>query len=276
MKKNKALVVLRITFGLVCWFLISKLYGIIIDPKLEGILPVTLRMIMAAMVIPYTLGLGVFLLVAGGISGAGFPYESEELKPGLRTIIKYFVIQTGLSFPVMVLASVVQTLAGIEPHSLTAADLFGHVWFYVVLLLIFNPVFEELLFRKLILNRLSCLGARGAVICSAVLFAMPHVYSQGLPQMFFTFAAGLVWAYITIKTGKLWPAIVLHALSNIYCAYIPMLITMIHPALSILFVMMTISLMLPLTIVFVTRQVNAEKNKALGASGNDRKCNLRA
>ena len=262
MKKNSALVVLRIMVGLVCWFLVSKLYGIIIDPKLEGLLPDALRMIMASMVIPYTLGLGAFLLVAGSISSVGFP-ESKELKPGFSTIIKYFVIQTGLSFPVMVLASIVQTLAGVEPHSLTAADLFGHVWFYVVLLLLFNPVFEELLFRKLILNRLSCLGAKGAVICSAVLFALPHVYSQGLPQMFFTFAAGLVWAYITIKTGKLWPAIVLHALSNIYCAYIPMLISMIHPALSILFVVMTISLMFPLTIVFITHQVNAEKNKAL-------------
>ena len=79
--------------------------------------------------------------------------------------------------------------------------------------------------------------------------------------MFFTFAAGLVWAYITIKTRNLWPAIVLHALSNIYCAYVPMLISMIHPALSILFVVMTISLMLPLTIVFVKQQVKAEKSQ---------------
>ena len=39
MKKNNALVVLRITVGLVCWFLIFKLYGIIIDPKLKGTLP---------------------------------------------------------------------------------------------------------------------------------------------------------------------------------------------------------------------------------------------
>ena len=177
MKKNNALVVLRITVGLVCWFLIFKLYGIIIDPKLKGTLPDILRMIMKSMVIPYTLGLGAFFLVAGGISSSGFP-KSEELKPGFSTIIKYFVIQTGLSFPVMFLASIVQKLAGVKPHSLTATDLLGHVWFYVVLLLLFNPFFEEFLFRKLILNRLSCLGANGAIICSAILFALPHVYSQ--------------------------------------------------------------------------------------------------
>lgn len=260
MKKNNVLVVLRITVGLICWFFVSKFYGIIIDPKLEGLLPDTLRMILAAMVIPYTLGLGAFWFVAGGIPKGGVP-EAEKVSPNVLTIAKYFVIQTGLSFPVMVLASIIQNLAGIESHSLTESDLFGHVWFYIVLLLFFNPVFEELLFRKLVLDRLSCLGVKGAVICSAVLFALPHIYSQGLPQMFFTFAAGSVWAYITIKTRNLWPAIVLHALSNIYCAYVPMLISMIHPALSILFVVMTISLMLPLTIVFVKQQVKAEKSQ---------------
>ena len=124
-----------------------------------------------------------------------------------------------------------------------------------------QQIFEELLFRKFILGKLSCLGMKGAIICSAVLFALPHIYSQGLGQMFYTFALGLVWGYITIKTGKLWPAIVLHSLSNIYCAYIPILAAMIHPALSVVFVMFTVSLMVPLTIVFIicdTRKAHAK------------------
>ena len=75
--------------------------------------------------------------------------------------------------------------------------------------------------------------------------------------MFFTFAAGLVWAYITIRTGKLWPAIVLHSLSNIYCAYIPMFTGMINPALSVLYVMITMIVMIPLTIVFIKRRRKA-------------------
>lgn len=256
MEKNKVLIVVRISLGLVCWFLIYKLYGAFVDPMLAGVLPETVRMILASMVVPYTLGIGAFYLVIKGIPSGSFQSgnDGSALNPGPATIAKYFVIQTGLSFPVMFILNAILTVAGVKLHSMTAEDLLGHVWFYIVLLLIFNPVFEELLFRKLILYRLSALGEKGAIIVSAVLFSLPHIYSQGIPQMFFTFAVGLVWAYVTVKTGKLWPAIVLHALSNLYCAYLPILITMINPALSILFVAVTLFAMVPLTIVFMVKK----------------------
>ena len=256
MNKDKVITVVRVALGLVCWFLIYKLYGAFIDPMLDGVLPSLIRMILASMVVPYTLGLGAFCLLTIGMHRESIDAHAN-LKPGIGTILKYFVIQTGLSFPVMFVINAVLTVAGIKSHALTADDLFGNFWFYIVLLLIFNPVFEELLFRKLVLSRLSLLGTKGAIICSAILFALPHVYSQGVAQMFFTFAAGLVWAYITVRTGKLWPAIVLHSLSNIYCAYIPLLVAKIHPALSVVFVMVTLSVMIPLTIVFIKKEARA-------------------
>lgn len=258
MNKNKVITVVRVAAGLVCWFLIYKLYGAFIDPMLEGILPSVIRMILARMVIPYTIGLGAFCLVTLGMHRERIDAHAD-LKPSIGTILKYFVIQTGLSFPVMVVVNTILTVAGVKSHALTADELFGNFWFYIVLLLIFNPIFEELLFRKMVLSRLSLLGTKGAIICSAVFFALPHVYSQGAAQMFFTFAAGLVWAYITIRTGKLWPAIVLHSLSNIYCAYIPLLVAKIHPALSVVFVMITMSVMIPLTIVFMRKEVRMRK-----------------
>ncbi len=256
MNRNKVLTVVRVTLGLVCWFLVYKLYGVFADPLLAGVLPSVIRMILASMVVPYTLGLGAFCLVTLGMHRESVSAQADT-KPGIGMILKYFVIQTGLSFPVMVVINAVLTVAGVKSNAITADELFGNFWFYIVLLLIFNPVFEELLFRKMVMSRLSCLGTKGAIICSAVLFALPHVYSQGVAQMFFTFALGLVWGYITIKTGKLWPAIILHSLSNIYCAYVPLIAAKIHPALSIVFVMVTLSVMIPLTIVFMRKEVRA-------------------
>lgn len=256
MNRNKVLTVVRVTIGLVCWFLVYKLYGVFADPLLTGVLPSVIRMILASMVVPYTLGLGAFCLVTLGMHRESVSSHADT-KPGIGMILKYFVIQTGLSFPVMVVINAVLTVAGVKSNAITADDLFGNFWFYIVLLLIFNPVFEELLFRKMVMSRLSCLGTKGAIICSAILFALPHVYSQGVAQMFFTFALGLVWGYITIRTGKLWPAIILHSLSNIYCAYVPLIAAKIHPALSIVFVMITMSVMIPLTIVFMRKEVRA-------------------
>lgn len=251
--KNKILAVTRVAAGLICWFLIYKLYGVFVDPLLEGLLPEIARMVLKSMAVPYTLGLGGFLLVTLGMPRADYA-AAASMKPGFVTIAKYFVIQTGLSFPVMVVINAVLTLAGIKSHAISPEQIMDHPVFFFILLIIFNPIFEELLFRKFVLERLGLLSTRGAIICSAVFFALPHVYSQGLSQMFFTFAIGLVYAYLTIKTGKLWPAIILHALSNIYCAYIPIGAGLIHPALSVLFVVITLSVFIPVTIVLIKKE----------------------
>ena len=91
--------------------------------------------------------------------------------------------------------------------------------FYLVLLLIFAPIVEELFFRKLFLDRLLVLGEKKAILMSAILFGLPHLFSQGLPQLFSTFLVGLVWADVRVKTGKLWPGILLHMLFNLYGCY---------------------------------------------------------
>ncbi len=254
--KNKVITVARVATGLICWFLIYKLYGAFVDPLLEGVLPEIARMVLMAMVVPYTLGLGAFLLVTIGMPRSDYAVNAS-LKPGIGTIAKYFVIQTGLSFPVMVALNAALTIAGVESRATSPEQIMAHPVFFFVLLIIFNPIFEELLFRKFVLERIGVLGTKGAIICSAVFFALPHVYSQGIPQMFFTFTIGLVYAYLTLKTGKLWPAVILHALSNIYCAYIPMGTALIHPALSVVFILVTLSVMIPLTIIFIKKEVRS-------------------
>ena len=250
MDRNKLFVVLRIAAALAVWFAVFKLYGYFVDPHLEGVLPATVRMILSSMIVPYTVGLGLFYIIVKGI-----PVQQGNVPhPGFGAgeTLRFFVIQTGLSFPCLVAVNIISRIFGFEMTGMTADELFGNLWFYIVLLLVFNPVFEELLFRKLVLGRLGCLGEKGAVICSAVLFALPHVVSQGVAQMFYTFMLGLVWGYVTLRSGRLWPAVVLHSLSNVYCAYLPMIASQIHPALSVLYTMGTMAVMVPLTIVLLT------------------------
>jgi len=256
MNRNNVITVIRVTIALVCWFAAAKLYGVFIDPLLEGVLPDHLRMILSSMVVPYTIGLVLFFIVTAGMArkDAVDIAEGEMIKPDAWKMVKFFVIQTGLSYPCMVAASIVSKIFGFELSGITSDELFGNLWFYIALLLVFNPVFEELLFRKFVLERLGCLGMKGAVICSAVMFSLPHVISQGPAQMLYTFALGLVWAYVTVKTGKLWPAVVLHSLSNVYGAFIPMALGKIHPLASAPFVMLTMMVMLPLTIIMLTKK----------------------
>lgn len=92
------------------------------------------------------------------------------------------------------------------------------------LLLIFNPVAEEFLFRKLVLDRLLRFGAITAILVSSILFALPHAFSQGIPAVPYTFILGMVWAYMRVRTQTLWVPIALHSFSNFWGMIAPSLL----------------------------------------------------
>lgn len=250
MKKDNVITVLRVTFAVALWFTAMFAGGKLIDPLLEGVFPDMVRIILKTMVLPYTVGLVFFFIPVFGMKKTRIDKDTACKV----SIGKFFLIQTGLSFPCMVAANIACKILGLSIGGISSERLFGHPGFYIVLLLIFNPIFEELLFRKFVLECLTCLGAKGAIICSAILFAVPHLFSQGLPQMFYTFALGLVWGYVTVRTGKLLPAVILHSLSNLYCAFIPAILSLIHPMAQVPFVMLTMAVMVPMAIVLILRE----------------------
>ena len=85
-------------------------------------------------------------------------------------------------------------------------------WFYLVLVGLIAPLGEEFVFRKLLLERLRPFGDRCAIWVSAVAFGLFHL---NLYQLFYAVAAGLIFAGIALKTGKLRYTIALHAIVNL-------------------------------------------------------------
>lgn len=73
------------------------------------------------------------------------------------------------------------------------------------------PVTEELMFRKLLLDRLRPYGGRFAIIASALCFGLFH---GNLNQLFYAVAIGLVLGYVALRTGRIWQNILLHAMIN--------------------------------------------------------------
>lgn len=91
----------------------------------------------------------------------------------------------------------------------------------VLLGCVIAPVAEELMFRKLLLDRLRPYGDKFAIIASALCFGLFH---GNLYQMFYAFALGLVFGYVALRTGCLWQTILLHAMVNfISTGLIPLL-----------------------------------------------------
>lgn len=73
------------------------------------------------------------------------------------------------------------------------------------------PVSEEVLFRKLLLDRLRPYGDKFAILASALCFGLFH---GNLSQFFYAFAVGALFAYVVLRTGCLWQTMLLHALVN--------------------------------------------------------------
>lgn len=262
MKKNKIIIVVRIFFALLVWFGIYKGYAIFLEPMLETHMSDNLTLIVRSMLVPYTVALGAFYLIVMGMKKGNNETDAQAdvyaVNPSVGFLLKAFMIQMGISMPATIIVGNIVRLLGLPTGSIGTEEIFGNQFFiYLIMLLLFNPIMEEVLFRKLVLDRLRALGDVPAVIISAGLFALPHLYSQGIAQMLATFIIGIVWAYVRVKTGKLWPCMILHSLYNMYGCYLALLMAKTAPT-TILFLLISV-IILPIAAVLILSRENKKK-----------------
>lgn len=89
----------------------------------------------------------------------------------------------------------------------------GSVWWVNLIFVALIPcVLEELVFRKLLCDRLLPLGEGYAVLISAVAFGLVH---GNFFQFFYAFGVGLIFAAVYVKTGKIWMTMIYHGIINV-------------------------------------------------------------
>lgn len=94
--------------------------------------------------------------------------------------------------------------------NLPAQDFYSGLFLFIQLT-IFAPLFEEFLFRGVIMTRLMPYGNGFAIFMSAFIFGIAH---GNLQQFFYTFAIGICFGYIFYATKSLISTIVLHLMLN--------------------------------------------------------------
>ena len=100
------------------------------------------------------------------------------------------------------------------------------VWFTFICTCICAPFGEELLFRKLLIDRTRRYGDLPAILLSGLLFGLFH---GNLFQFFYAALVGMVLAYVYTRSGRYLPCVAMHATIN----FVGSIIT---PALSSRFV----------------------------------------
>ena len=107
----------------------------------------------------------------------------------------------------------VSVFFGATPVNPVEAATVGQAWWINLIFVgILAPILEELVFRKLLCDRLLPLGEGYAVVLSAAIFGLVH---GNFFQFFYAFALGAVFAFVYIKTGRIRYSMVYHALINL-------------------------------------------------------------
>ena len=147
----------------------------------------------------------------------GMPTQKREKKklPALELFYMFLVAEAFMMVGNLIGQSInasISSILGIEVNNATS-DLIlrAPVWLVFLLVVVVAPIVEELIFRKLMIDKLSRFGDLTAIIVSAVAFGLFH---GNLFQFFYAAFLGLLLAYLYCKSGKIGYTIAFHAIIN--------------------------------------------------------------
>ena len=139
------------------------------------------------------------------------------LKPCVlkKDLILYLLMALSI-LPISSVSSLLSNLilrnVGIEPNAVSApSGIFATVIFLLVHA-IFAPIFEEILFRGLILERLRRYGDLFAIISSAFLFSIMH---SSIDSYLPAFLSGLILSLSAVYTGSILVPMIAHFFNNL-------------------------------------------------------------
>ena len=202
---NKSKDLEKVSFGIAIMFGMYWIYACFI----KQYLPINNEWkTIIGLVMLYVLGLGLFVRITHKIPI--FLYEKKKIS--FQSILLCFLLQFTAIWILTVFVNISAVLSGNN----TSIEMDTTSLYMLFMLLIFNPIIEEIVFRKLFADTLLRYGERFYILVSSFCFAIVHGVSLGIPQIVYTFILGMIWAYLMVKTGDIKLTIIMHALSNLF------------------------------------------------------------
>lgn len=172
---------------------------------------------------------GIYLLLSQlAMYGCGFPVfyilmrripSWTKVQPEKMSMGKFFlclIVSFGFSYigSIMgqLLADLVKQVTGTEMLN-PVLDIISDInpWMLAVSTVLIAPVMEELMFRKMLIDRIIPFGQKTAVLVSGISFGLFH---GNFSQFFYACMLGMIFAYIYSSTGKIRYSIILHMCIN--------------------------------------------------------------
>ena len=172
----------------------------------------------------YAFGIPVVLITLRKIPKKPQPIE----KPKMRFV--EWLVMIPIAEAAMLIGSYIGTyvsevysfMLGVENND-TVSDLIAEtpLPLLFVITVILAPIFEELIFRKLLLDRLSVYGSKFAIIVTAVAFGLFH---GNFDQLFYAALVGVVLGYVAIKSGNWLYSVGIHMVMNFIGGILPVFV----------------------------------------------------
>ncbi len=177
---------------------------------------------MISFVIMYGVSFPVFLLLSKRLPAT--PPENHSLSFG--KILLLFFVSIGMmivgNFIGILLNAVMLSLFHISTQDTTLQELvFSSQGILISLVAVLcAPIIEEILYRKILIDRTRRFGEKTAIILSGVMFGLFH---GNFTQFFYAMFLGMLFACVYMRTGKIIYTIILHMMVNFWGSFMPLL-----------------------------------------------------
>lgn len=170
-------------------------------------------------VIQYVIAFPIFALIISKIP----KHAPSEKSISIKTFIKYlliamFIMYVGNYISLMIMTYVEQFIGKAPENTVDTMLNNSNVIVSALIVGIIGPIVEELMFRKIFIDRLNPYGEAVCVFFPALMFGLFH---GNLYQFFYAFLIGAVFSYIYVKTGKIIYSTILHIFINLFCGVLP-------------------------------------------------------
>lgn len=175
--------------------------------------------IVVSSVIQYIIALPVLVLMLRQIPKCSPTPSHLAVKQFLKyAVASIFIMYVGNYISTMIM-SYMEMILGSTPENSVSSLLSGtSIILSVVFVGIIGPIAEELMFRKLAIDRLAPYGEGVAIVFPSLIFGLFH---GNLYQLFYAFLLGMAFSFIYVRTGKMIYSTLLHIFINLFCGVLP-------------------------------------------------------
>ncbi len=146
--------------------------------------------------------------------------EKKKLKFG-HFILLFFIAQALMMAGSMIgnnIMEILSTITGIDFYNKLNDTMDLPLWFSALLTVVLAPIFEELIFRKLLLDRMLPHGELAAIFVNGLLFGAFH---GNFYQFFYAALLGMLLSFVYARTGKIHHCIFIHMAVNFFGGVLP-------------------------------------------------------